>query len=147
MSLFIDCGSSIFIHPLSYFLISLSHIFLQKWNWFKWISAPTRVERERSRILWLQKWKMVKGFCFVSVAMQTSEYFQIASNYFCCVVMCSLSFMDTWAIVSPAFCSSIAIDRESKKREWPILRNWIEYIENWDQGILYLTLCFHILWN
>lgn len=97
MFLFIDFESLIFIHPFSYFPMSLSHILLQKWNRFNWTSGPIRVERERARILWLHKWKTVERFCFVFVAMNMSEYVQTV-NYFCCVAMMSpLPFIQTWA--------------------------------------------------
>ena len=53
-------------------------------------TGPIGVEKERCRILWIQKRKGVKGFCFVSVAMKKNEYFQIV-NYFCSIVIVFLS--------------------------------------------------------
>lgn len=86
-------------------------------------TGPVGVEKERSRILWVQKRKGVKGFCFVSVAMKKNEYFQIV-NYFCSIVLVfPLPFLQTGGIPSSGFCSSVTVDRENKERESHIFRN------------------------
>lgn len=50
---------SLFIFYSSSFLLPhvITYIILKKWNWFTPISGLIGVERERSRIVWLQKWK------------------------------------------------------------------------------------------
>ena len=83
-------------------------------------TGPVGVEKERCRILWIQKRKGVKGFCFVSVAVKKNEYFQIV-NYFCHCV--SLPFLQAGGIPPSGFCSSVAVDRENKEKESHTFRN------------------------
>ena len=49
------------------------------------------MEKERNRILLVQKRKGIKGFCFVSVAMKKNEYFQIVKYFFLVLSCCFLS--------------------------------------------------------